>query len=722
MRAITNQTLRWLAALALATGLAACGGGSDDPAPAGNGNGTGTGTETNPPAAVAPAITTQPSAQNVTAPTAATFTVVASGTAPLAYQWRSSSNGSDWSDIAGATGASYGTGATAVGMNGRYYSVSITNSAGSVVSAAVQLGVQPASTGAGGGEFPHTPNPLAVRVTPAAAAVAWLDVVSQRGGGSQSAYNIPVADGVTAAVDIRHMSFLEPYRLAVTMTPVALADLDAEHPLPFQSVAGAFNLAPADPLTPELQASRPILVQFRLTQATLDALDALGGQVVVFSARADGTQLHLVPVVKDDGHSWSSLTLTTQVHHLGIFGIASISDAQAAALAAGWPEYTDFQFEAAVAPPSYEVRKAGLAAPPQLGAARTRPLGAVRAADAGPTDWAAQMQARIDAYYQDVVTPALNAANAADADSVQFRDAIQKVLQWERMRQLLEAEGEPEIDAMQTVTELTRRGIEVAKADCAAKGDAAAEVQMYGMIRQAILLGVESEVTDGAWIGQHCKARGFDISVKWTQVRSVDVTKKYEPPYYEVPDSRTERSQMTATVSGTLRLTESDVLDVGTLKLDYNSASESVCATGAYRCTYARSSLIGVGEGPVGGNVSVYVSTRTERWNLDARGHMASPTLYVWFQNMTGYSSSFYAMVNPATLTNYDINGNATTRSYHATEDVNTVPWSGTVNVGTSSRIIRRPVDITGQGIEPGSYDRMTTSLTFTVVEKPRTP
>lgn len=36
MRAFTNQALRWLAALAFATGLAACGGGSDDPAPAGN--------------------------------------------------------------------------------------------------------------------------------------------------------------------------------------------------------------------------------------------------------------------------------------------------------------------------------------------------------------------------------------------------------------------------------------------------------------------------------------------------------------------------------------------------------------------------------------------------------------------------------------------------------------------------------------------------------------
>src|SRR3989442_13845029 len=40
------------------------------------------------PAPVAPAITSQPVNQTVTAGQTATFTVAASGTAPLAYQWQ----------------------------------------------------------------------------------------------------------------------------------------------------------------------------------------------------------------------------------------------------------------------------------------------------------------------------------------------------------------------------------------------------------------------------------------------------------------------------------------------------------------------------------------------------------------------------------------------------------------------------------------------------------
>ncbi|PYT48458.1 MAG: hypothetical protein DMG43_16975, partial [Acidobacteria bacterium] len=57
--------------------------------------------------ATAPAISTQPGNQTVTAGQTATFTVVASGTAPLAYQWQK--NGAS---ITGATAASYTTSAT----------------------------------------------------------------------------------------------------------------------------------------------------------------------------------------------------------------------------------------------------------------------------------------------------------------------------------------------------------------------------------------------------------------------------------------------------------------------------------------------------------------------------------------------------------------------------------------------------------------------------------
>jgi len=91
------------------------------------------------PAPVAPTITTQPASQTVTAGQAATFAVAASGTAPLSYQWRK--NGVN---IAGATATSYTTPATAISDSGATFSVVVTNTAGTVTSAAATLTVNPA--------------------------------------------------------------------------------------------------------------------------------------------------------------------------------------------------------------------------------------------------------------------------------------------------------------------------------------------------------------------------------------------------------------------------------------------------------------------------------------------------------------------------------------------------------------------------------------------------
>jgi hypothetical protein len=71
---------------------------------------------------VAPTITTQPANQSVTAGQTATFTVVAAGTAPLAYQWQK--NGAN---IAGATAASYTTSATTAADNGSTFTVTVSN-------------------------------------------------------------------------------------------------------------------------------------------------------------------------------------------------------------------------------------------------------------------------------------------------------------------------------------------------------------------------------------------------------------------------------------------------------------------------------------------------------------------------------------------------------------------------------------------------------------------
>lgn len=76
---------------------------------------------------VAPSVTTQPSSQTVTIPATATFTVAASGTAPLTYQWKR--NGVV---VSGATAASYTTPATSTSDNGASFTVTVSNSAGSV--------------------------------------------------------------------------------------------------------------------------------------------------------------------------------------------------------------------------------------------------------------------------------------------------------------------------------------------------------------------------------------------------------------------------------------------------------------------------------------------------------------------------------------------------------------------------------------------------------------
>ncbi|OLC92785.1 MAG: hypothetical protein AUH86_18395 [Acidobacteria bacterium 13_1_40CM_4_58_4] len=75
----------------------------------------------------------------MTAGQTATFTVVATGTAPLSYQWQK--NGGN---IAGATAASYTTPATTTADSGSTFRVMVTNTAGTATSSAATLTVNPA--------------------------------------------------------------------------------------------------------------------------------------------------------------------------------------------------------------------------------------------------------------------------------------------------------------------------------------------------------------------------------------------------------------------------------------------------------------------------------------------------------------------------------------------------------------------------------------------------
>ena len=111
--------------------LAACGGSANAPPPP----------EPNPPpAGVAPTITLQPVSVSVVAGQSAAFTVAATGSAPLTYQWQR--NGAD---IAGATTTSYSAAETTLADSGALFRAVVSNAFGSATSNAATLTVTSAA-------------------------------------------------------------------------------------------------------------------------------------------------------------------------------------------------------------------------------------------------------------------------------------------------------------------------------------------------------------------------------------------------------------------------------------------------------------------------------------------------------------------------------------------------------------------------------------------------
>lgn len=87
-----------------------------------------------------PSITSQPANQTVTAGQTATFSVTATGTAPLSYQWQKGG-----ANISGAVSSSYTTPITTTGDSGEQLRVAVTNSVGTISSNTATLTVNPAT-------------------------------------------------------------------------------------------------------------------------------------------------------------------------------------------------------------------------------------------------------------------------------------------------------------------------------------------------------------------------------------------------------------------------------------------------------------------------------------------------------------------------------------------------------------------------------------------------
>jgi hypothetical protein len=94
------------------------------------------GSSSTSPDPIAPSITTEPADQAVTAGGTATFSVVATGSAPLSYQWQKGGV-----DIAGGTLSSYTTPATILADDGSRFRVRVSNSAGTATSRVATLTV-----------------------------------------------------------------------------------------------------------------------------------------------------------------------------------------------------------------------------------------------------------------------------------------------------------------------------------------------------------------------------------------------------------------------------------------------------------------------------------------------------------------------------------------------------------------------------------------------------
>jgi predicted transglutaminase-like cysteine proteinase len=114
----------------------------------------GTGTVSDPPVNNNPVITQQPLSASVTAGQSATFSVSASSTAALTYQWQSLAPGaSGFTNIGGATSSSYTTPGTLLSDNGTQFQCVVSNSSGSVTTNTVTLTVQSSGTGGSTGAF-----------------------------------------------------------------------------------------------------------------------------------------------------------------------------------------------------------------------------------------------------------------------------------------------------------------------------------------------------------------------------------------------------------------------------------------------------------------------------------------------------------------------------------------------------------------------------------------
>lgn len=525
--------------------LGACGGGSDDVALPDNGGGNN---NPPPPVVTAPAITTQPASASANEGGTVTFTVVAAGDG-LSYQWKR--NGTA---IAGATAASYTTSALAAGDDQSIYTVTVTNAGGSVTSNNATLAVTittPPPTGGGDDDGPLQPLPgPTVPVPQIPAPIAATPAIS---GVSPNHHYLltwdPSSNG-RYTLGFLHRSGAES-RLYVPVNAflddvfITTADVTDIGPA-VTSVIAAIDIEPSDLVT-----EKTLTANFMIPDTMMATIDP--AQLIGFAADADGSNLHLVPIVV--GNFGASLSRPAiKLDHLGIVGIAVATPEQQAALAAAWPTDPDDRLIAALAPTLTAQWRAAVTPATATTAKTTRAAGKGIAAAESPENPAIAI---IRGYYNDVVVPAFA---AADADPSTALSAITVGLSFLRMAEL---SGESGTDgAFYVVAQQVKSRVDALfdiNADyvaeqCRTIGGPVQRQQMLSAIRRLQLQGHQAKSGELEEILPQCS--NYKITFRFDYTRTANWSTQYTAGDHTGIETREERAH--AVVEGSLAFAAGD--------------------------------------------------------------------------------------------------------------------------------------------------------------------
>lgn len=207
------------------------------------------GSDANIPGPSLPVVVAQPADQAVLEGSSATFSVNAAGAGALGYQWQFSTDGVTWTNIAGATGATYSTGAVTASMNGNRYRVVISNALGTTTSSAVRLSVTPSViapqiTVPPGNQTVTAPNTATFTVTATGTSPTFQWQVSTDGGATFAA----VAGATSATLTVTSTTTAQSghrYRVVVSNSAGTVTSTAATLTVNPTPVAPAITTQPA---------------------------------------------------------------------------------------------------------------------------------------------------------------------------------------------------------------------------------------------------------------------------------------------------------------------------------------------------------------------------------------------------------------------------------------------------------------------------------------------